>query len=425
MFVKINKFDSSYIISSIGFFISIFPICFLIGSLIINLNSLIIVLLFFIYSIKEKSFFFVKNNFFILLILFWLSLIINLYFSSNFDNSLSRTLGFVRFVIIVIAIKLFFENSNEKQKRFVLLTWVFIFTIVSVDLVYEFIFGFNTLGFKSYMPGRLAGFLNEELKIGQFFSAFFLICAVTIFNSTKKVYYLYFFIFFSILVSLLIGERSNFIRVFMMSVCFLFFFNNHGYLKKLSLIFLISLLTIIFINFNEQYKKRFYGQFVEPLINGIYIKKGLKSNSVQDLINYSVYGANFDRAIKIFESNRLFGVGIKNFRIESNKPQYKNDDLKFNDQAATTHPHQIHLEMLSETGLFGYTCFLIFIICTIFIAYKNYKKTGNLYILSAILYFVFSLAPLIPSGSFFTTYGATLFWLNYSFITLEKKSNQK
>ena len=79
--------------------------------------------------------------------------------------------------------------------------------------------------------------------------------------------------------------------------------------------------------------------------------------SVEKIINNTVYGANFDRAIKIYQSNKLFGVGIKNFRIESGNPKYKNSALKFNDQAATTHPHQIHLEILSETGLFD-ICFL-------------------------------------------------------------------
>ena len=61
--------------------------------------------------------------------------------------------------------------------------------------------------------------------------------------------------------------------------------------------------------------------------------------NINEIINNTVYGANFDRAIKIFNSNVLFCVGIKNFRVESNNPKYRNDELKFNDQAATTHPH--------------------------------------------------------------------------------------
>ena len=406
--------DKKFISNLICFFLSIFPITFLLGSLIINLNTILIVLLFIIYSFKEKNFFFIKDKFFILLFLLWFSFFINLYFSNNFDNSLTRTISFVRFILLVFSIKIFFEICSHKQSKYILTTWFFIFSIISIDLIYEFTFGVNTLGFKSYMPGRLAGFLNEELKIGHLYSFFFLICAVTLFNKTKNVYLLYLFIFFSIFVSLLIGERSNFIRVFMMSVLFLFFFENKNYLKKIITIIMISLLTFTFVILNEDYQKRFYGQFIGPIV---------KLKNIDDVMNNTVYGANFDRAIKIFQSNKFFGVGIKNFRVESNNPKYSNDNLKFNDQAATTHPHQIHLEILSETGLVGYIFFVAFILLTIFFGIINFRKTNNLYILSSVLYFILSLIPVLPSGSFFTTFGATLFWINYGFLTFEKKIN--
>ena len=414
MFKNYNILDKNYIISLIGFFISIYPLSFLVGSLIINLNTLFIVLLFIIHFSQKREFSFLNNKFFILLIFLWFSFIVNLYFSINFDNSVTRVIGFLRFIVLIFGIKLFFENSTNQQKGFVLGAWIIIFGIVSFDLIYEFIFGVNILGFKSYMPGRLAGFLNEELKIGNFYCAFFLICGVTIFNKTKNIYHLYFFIIFSVLISLFIGERSNFIRVFLMSACFLFFFENKNYFKKIIIVIIFSLLTILIINSNIDYQKRFYGQFIHPII---------KMKSFEEVVNNTVYGANFDRAIKIYQSNKLFGVGIKNFRTESSNPRYKNKALRFNDQAATTHPHQIHLEILSETGLFGYLSFIIFICYTIFVSFKNYRKEKNLYILSGLLYFIFSLMPLIPSGSFFTTFGATLFWINYSFLTFEKKIN--
>ena len=91
----------------------------------------------------------------------------------------------------------------------------------------------------------------------------------------------------------------------MMSACFLFFFENKNYVKKLILIiFLIFLLTSLIIGLSKEYQKRFYGQFIKPII---------EMQSVEKIINNTVYGANFDRAIKIYQSNKLFGVGIKTF----------------------------------------------------------------------------------------------------------------
>ena len=154
MLNKLNLINNSYLFSLIGFFVSVLPLSFLLGSLIINLNTLIIILLFVFHSIKEKDFLFIKDKFFILITLLWLTFIVNLYFSSNFENSITRSFGFFRFIILVVAIKLFFDYANEKQKKILLLAWLFVFCVVSIDLIYEYIFGVNTLGFKSYMPGR-------------------------------------------------------------------------------------------------------------------------------------------------------------------------------------------------------------------------------------------------------------------------------
>ena len=196
-----------------------------------------------------------------------------------------------------------------------------------------------------------------------------------------------------------------------MTIFFIVFFEDKKFIKKISILLIILLSTLLFINFNKEYKKRFYGQFIVPILN--------YKNPINAL-NNSVYGANFDRAIKIFKQNKLFGVGIKNFRTESSKSKYQNEDLRFNEQGASTHPHQIHLEILSEMGLFGYFFFFILYLGSIIISVKNFLKTKNLYILASLLYFLFALVPILPSGSFFTTYGATLLWINFGIMGINK-----
>ena len=94
--------------------------------------------------------------------------------------------------------------------------------------------------------------------------------------------------------------------------------------------------------------------------------------------------------------------------------------MRFNEQGASTHPHQIHLEILSEMGLFGYFFFFILYLGSIIISVKNFLKTKNLYILASLLYFLFALVPILPSGSFFTTYGATLLWINFGIMGINK-----
>ena len=92
-------------------------------------------------------------------------MLINLVFSSNFENSYLRSIGFLRFALLAISIQFVLENCSKKQNRKIFFTWMVIFFLISLDLLFEFIFGFNFIGNKSNMPGRLSGFLGDELKI--------------------------------------------------------------------------------------------------------------------------------------------------------------------------------------------------------------------------------------------------------------------
>tara|TARA_Y100001958_G_C21074886_1_gene433158 strand:+ start:200 stop:727 length:528 start_codon:yes stop_codon:yes gene_type:complete len=157
------------------------------------------------------------------------------------------------------------------------------------------------------------------------------------------------------------------------------------------------------LNFSENYKHRYYGQ-IETLF---------KENGIINFYRNSHYGAHYNTAIQIFNKYPLFGVGIKNFRIESGKDIYINNDFKKSNSRQATHPHQIHLEFLSETGIFGYISFLLFISYSLIVCLKNYLRYKNIFQLSSMIFILTSLLPLIPSGSFLSTFNSGIFWVNY------------
>ena len=112
----------------------------------------------------------------------------------------------------------------------------------------------------------------------------------------------------------------------------------------------------------------------------------------------------------------MFGVGIKNFRIESANKKYDNLEHNKNHLRVSNHPHEIYYEFLSETGLFGLICFLIFIISSIILSIKNYLKEKNIYKFSAIIIVTISILPILPTGSFLSTYTSSIFWINYAIM---------
>tara|TARA_B100001057_G_scaffold329637_1_gene330027 strand:+ start:4663 stop:5919 length:1257 start_codon:yes stop_codon:yes gene_type:complete len=390
--------------------LSFLPIIFFIGNGAGNTLVIIIDTLFLYILIKNKQLNFLNNYLFYLLIIFWVILLGNLIFSINFENSLGRSIGFIRFVFLVFAIKFFFQFEKNIYKDLILKFWSFFLLIISFDIIFEVIFGFNTLGFSTNMPGRLSSFFDQELKIGNLYSSFYLIILSFILylkssNSkfSKKIFknynfnYLFFFILFFILISFLIGERSNLIRVIIMSILFLFIMSKN-WINILKFLITSILVTTIFLMSSKNYHWRYWDAFLEPLI----------SNPLQ-AINKSHYGSHYKTAIQVFNNHKLYGVGLKNYRLEVQKEEYP--DL------SSIHPHQIHFELLAELGSIGYLYFIFFMFVSVLKSINSYRYKKDYFVLSGMLYVITILLPILPSGSFFTSFGATVFWVNYALMT--------
>jgi len=169
-------------------------------------------------------------------------------------------------------------------------------------------------------------------------------------------------------------------------------------------VFSSILVCLVYLNTDSDYKWRYFNQ-IELLF---------KKDGLTKYLDNSQYGAHRNVAKEIFLDNPIFGSGIKNFRVESAKKIYEDLQHKKNHLRVSNHPHELYYEFLSETGLFGYSAFLTFIIFSLFFSIKNYLLEKNTFQLSGILFVLTSIIPLLPSGSFFSTYSSSFFWINYA-----------
>ena len=397
------------IIKNLNYFlVSILPIGLLVGSFISNTIIILIGILFIVeIGVKKKWNFLNETNFYFLIIIY-IYLILNSYFISANNESYIKSFGFLRYILLAYALSYYIEKFKEKITR----NWYLFFLIVTFDLLIEFLFGKNLLGFEASYPGRLAGFTGNELKIGGYYFGFIFLSLS--FLIKKKGYLIYFLSIIFFIVAILIGERSNFLKIFIMYTFFLIFFLKISSLKKFMIImilFLISFLTIMQI---PSLKSKFVNHIFEKNLTSFFTMS--KKVELIDVIRSNQHFSHYYVAIQIFKDNPIFGSGFKSFRVESNKEKYKKVVY-----GASTHPHQFHFELLSELGLIGY--FLI--ICNlIFVIFRQFKKNqkNELYI-CGMLFIIASIIPIIPSGSFFTSYGATIFFINYSFLIQSKNSN--
>jgi len=401
--IKLKKGNLNHFYSIL--IISCFPIFILFSPLLTNLFTVILIF-FFLNEIKFNPKYLVKDKILFLLILFWFFILISLFTSIYVENSIPRSLGFIRFILLSYAVAYYIGLNDFKYYKIIILIWFFIFFISSVDLFIEYILGFNLLGYVSYMPGRLSGFLGDELKIGNYYLGFyFLILAFSI-QFFKKQFLSFFIIIFFSLIAFLIGERANFIKIILGLLIFLIFYEKIILKYKIIFFGLMISNAIIFVNLNDEFKTRYKKQLYTPL----------KTEGVYNYLKGIPYGAHFSTAYEIFKENPISGIGLKNFYFECGKDKYINKEFVFNHARCSTHPHQLHLEILSHIGIFGYLVFICLFFYLIYFGFQNYFRNKNPYLLASLIFILVSIFTPVPSGSFFTTFGATIFWLNFGLV---------
>jgi len=385
---------------------SFYPVAILMGNFSINLFILMTGGLFFFKFIKNKKNLNINKKTFFLLIFFLISLCINLIFTNNIYLSYQRVIKFLFVIFFILSfvfiIKNYFQNLDNIFK-----IWSLIFLIVIIDLLIELSFGKNLLGQKAIMPGRLASFTGDESVIGGYFLGFCLIFLSYIYERKKDIKLNLLLAISLVIVSFLIGERANFVKTFIAIIIYIFLVYRVDFkIKIFSFILIICLIPTSFLLLDNKYKHRYFND----------IKLIFNENGLKNYLDNSTYGSHRNVAKEIFLDNPVFGVGIKNFRIESANKKYDNLEHKYNYKRVSNHPHELYYEFLSETGIFGLICFLIFIISSISLSLKNYLKQRNIYQLSGLIFIFVSILPIIPAGAFLSTMVSSIFWINYAIM---------
>ena len=122
-------------------------------------------------------------------------------------------------------------------------------------------------------------------------------------------------------------------------------------------------------------------------------------------------------ALKMFLDNKVFGVGVKNFRNFCTDEKYK-----ISRDSCSTHPHSTYIQILSETGIIGFLFLLTALIyfCKYILKHLILKFKGKCYfndfeicILSGIAIYLW---PIVPTGNIFNNWLNIAMILNFPFL---------
>jgi hypothetical protein len=422
---QIKNFFTDKILLLLVFF---FPLIIVLRSSAINIATAAISIIMLFYIFKKKQIELFKNKLATYVVIFFSFIFINSIIHFTSFDLLLKSLGNFRYLLLSIAVVFVFEKISNHQRKFFIYFNIIIISLIALDVLYQFIFYKDIFGFSPGMCNdilpikcvRFSGVFGNELIAGSYLSQIGFLILILFFNlNLKKNYFKFsinfFLCSFLLIVVLLTGERAALLIV-MLSVFFIFFFK-----KKIINFLFILIIFLILIFFSAQKIENINNRFIK-LFDGW--GSTSKDASIANKIIESPWSFHYQAAIELFLEKPILGYGPKSFRIKCentsiDKKTREQRDRYRDYRACSTHPHNYLLEFLSEHGVVGGIFFigLIFIVFNSICTKCKNNKDNDLIILigigSLILAIIF---PFKPSGSFFSTFNASMLFYIFGFF---------
>ena len=386
------------------------PLGLVTGPFVPDLFASIIGLFALFYVIKNSKYFYFKNKYIQIFILFFIFMLIASFFSDNRYYSYSSSFFYFRFIFFIIGISIILLlNSDIYVKLFYSL--FFIFLIISIDVIFESIFGHNLIGNTAVLKHRISSFFDDELIVGSYTVRLApLLLALlykTNFSKNKKNFTQLLIVFMIILITLLSGERTAFFMSLLLIFSMVIVIDMNKYFK--SLILAISILIIgLTISFSNTTKER----VVSATIDSFNIE------GEEKYVFSQIHQSHYLTSINIIKDNLLNGIGPKMFRLKCNDIKYN-----INQYSCTTHPHNFYIQSLLETGIPGFIILLSFYlsVCLLLVKhiYLKYSKATirfNNYQLLLMLSIIMNFFPIMPSGNLFNNWLSVIIYLPIGFL---------
>tara|TARA_B100000959_G_C14944691_1_gene609343 strand:+ start:124 stop:1362 length:1239 start_codon:yes stop_codon:yes gene_type:complete len=405
---KILERKENYIANLSICLICLLPVSLVLGPLIAEIN-LFIVVVFFIFEIsKEKNFVFLKSKIFLALSLLWIYFVLMSLISSYVLFSLKSSFFYLRIILFSIAICYFFLKKNFNISKFFFYSLFLSLIFLFFDATIQKVFGVNLFGQVSRVH-RISSFFGDELILGSFIARLLptIFAIFYFFNIKKIISFLPIVWLYSILIVIFSGEKTSFALIILSSLIIIIF-SHLSLLKKI--LGFISLITLIFSIF-----------YLIPDLQHRIIKEYIKNTGGGKYLYSKPHNHHFNTAYKMFLDKPTTGHGPRNFRKLCSKEKFYSGTF-----SCSTHPHNIYIQLLAETGFvpFFTVLMLFFFTCYKFIVIQKFKFLVNddynkyYFRLFSNLGLFINLFPLSTSGNFFNNWFSILMIFVFSFFII-------
>lgn len=457
----------------LNFLIYLFPLSFILGNFLVNIEIFLISIIGIIYY-KEELIKIRNNNILILIVIFFAIIILSTIFESlkkQDETEFIKSVLFLRYLVFLFVLRCMILNDHLDLKKF-LISCLLFSSFVSIDIIFQYFYGKNILGFELVEEIRkggsnfyASGVFDKEVIAGGFIQRFFVLgfFSIPFFIKKREIK-----ILISVLLPLICflamifsGNRMPVITFSLFLVLFLFVlsFKKLKYIPQLALIFIFSIFVFSIVNFenfkkpseNKRYEEirmnfmRMVGGFPQPsrIIDelrrsypelekykdsrkGFHLTEEWQNETAGKTDNYDLYEYRtgythlYITAIDLISGDPIIGRGIRSFRSACWEKVY------LPNRVCQNHAHNFYLEILTDTGFVGLLVLLTAILFLLIMNFRKYNKNSNLFFYAFFFSLIIEFFPIRSTGSFFSTSNAAfIFFLIGVFIGLKELKNKK
>lgn len=391
-----------------NFFPYLLPLLLIFSRSLADVTIVLVGILFLCHSYKNLDWEWAKEKWFHFAIAFFVyCLIFNSLMSINPAESLAYSFYFIRWPIFSLALAYWILNDIKSLKKFLLsMTIIIIFLIF--DTWWQFIFEKDIFGFEKYTHDRLTGPFKGNPHIGAWLAKLitlpplFLIFYDIVKSQKQKDNFTYSFFILSIILFLSVfitGERMALLLT--LSYIFILFLglllSRILSFKKTFILLVISFFIVIIFSI----------LFPEVTQRAIF-------SSIDKIINWktSDYGTIWKGAYDVWMQSPIFGTGLHMYREACDIIHPGPMNLNLTQHECGLHPHNISLQLLSETGLIGFILFFMMVISVSIKSLKIYFIKRLWFSFSIVFCAIFTcFLPIASSTSFFSNKYGAIIWL--------------
>ena len=440
----INSDKRNYI-NLVSYLVLSLPLSLIFSRFTADLSIVILSIMFFFIRGENKIF---ENKFLSIAIIFIVCASISSVLSNHIIYSLKSSLLHLRFIFFILTVSILFLYCKKNFLKNLFYIFLSCYLVLLFDATIQFIFKQNIFGYTVNPINRVSSLFFDELILGSYLSRLFplLIFLYVYLKLRLNKYFMIYFLFHLYFVVFVTGERLSFMILniyYLLFIIFLFKTKLNKFFFIFSTIIIFSLMLVFsssfkarssFDNTISQSTNLNYGYCQDTKRNIISNPKLSESwNYVEDksfipnchpivkIFDYEIYYTftimhfnHYLSAIEMFKDNKYFGVGPKIFRKICN-----NKDYYLNEFSCSSHPHNYYIQLLSETGIVGFSLISIIYLSFIYLFFNNITKHNNKDFLSKYILissFLVNFFPFFPGGNFFNNWNSIIYTLPLGFL---------